>query len=194
MRPPLLLRPEHSFYHGWTTPVLSSPAFLENSQTGFKLSITTLPACNQHLSVISLYTCLTACFSRSCVSGLQGANSTVPAYVCDLVQRRQQTRSLRSSTDGSLLTLPRTRTQYGDRAFSVLAPRHWNYRPSAIQNSTDYKPFGKARKTYNCLWITSLIYVGPSLPCLLNMLTFILWTQYDCVRALNEICGCCFYN
>ena len=36
-------------------------------------------------------------------------SSTAPAYLSDLIPRRQRTRSLRSSTDGSLLTVLRTR-------------------------------------------------------------------------------------
>ena len=68
-------------------------------------------------------------------------NPTALAYLqmSGLVQRRQHTRSLRSSTDGSLLTVPRTRKQYGDWAFSVCAPRHWNSLPSAVRNSTGSK-------------------------------------------------------
>ena len=117
------------------------------------------PSCNPHLSKISHYTCPSGvtlatcsttctCFSQSYVSGLQAHSSTAPVHLSDLVQRRQHTQSLRSSTDGSLFTVPRTEEQYGDWAFSVWAPRHWNSLPSAVQNSTDYKTFRKTMKTY----------------------------------------------
>ena len=46
-----------------------------------------------------------------------------PSYIEDLVYRYVLSRSLRSTSQG-LLTLPRSTTStYGDRAFSIAAPR-----------------------------------------------------------------------
>ena len=44
-------------------------------------------------------------------------NSTALIYLNDLVARRQHSRTLRSSADPSLLTVPRTKKEYGDRVF-----------------------------------------------------------------------------
>ena len=75
-------------------------------------------------------------------------NSTAPIYLNDLVARRQHSRTLRSSADPSLLTVPRTKKEYGDRAFSAWGPRHWNSLPQGVRDSTDYKTFKKTLKTH----------------------------------------------
>ena len=51
-------------------------------------------------------------------------NGHAPDYIEQCVSRRQPVRSLRSS-EHSLLCVPRTRLHWGDRAFSVAAPRLW---------------------------------------------------------------------
>ncbi len=55
-------------------------------------------------------------------------NGLAPPYLAD-----KPTRSLRSS-DQLLLTVPRSRLKLrGDRAFSVVAPRLWNYLPLYVK-------------------------------------------------------------
>ena len=42
----------------------------------------------------------------------------------------------------------RTRTKFGDRAFSVAGPREWNVLPADIRNITDLSFFKRAIKTH----------------------------------------------
>ena len=75
-------------------------------------------------------------------------NGMSPGYLSDLLQFRKSSKSLRSVSD-ELLTPPRTATKtYGDRAFSVFAPRFWNTLPFDIRNSSCVSAFKKSVKTY----------------------------------------------
>ena len=63
-------------------------------------------------------------------------NNQAPDYLNELLEWYQPYRSLRSSST-SLLRVPRTNLRsYGDRAFSVVAPRLWNELPLAIRQSS----------------------------------------------------------
>ena len=62
-------------------------------------------------------------------------NGQAPAYIEHCVSRRQSVRSLRSS-EHSLLCVPRTRRQLGDRAFSVAAPSLRNALPHHLTLSS----------------------------------------------------------
>ena len=44
--------------------------------------------------------------------------------------------------------IPRTRTKFGDRAFSVAGPREWNSLPDEIRKISDLTPFKRAIKTH----------------------------------------------
>lgn len=55
-------------------------------------------------------------------------NSSRPVYLHNLLMHRPVVRNLRSN-ERHLLTVPRTRTKWGDRAFSAAAPKAWNSRP-----------------------------------------------------------------
>ena len=75
-------------------------------------------------------------------------NGTAPVYLCELLQPYVPCRSLRS-TSQSLLVIPKSRTvSYGDRAFSIVAPRMWNNLPEHIRNSSTVSGFKTALKTY----------------------------------------------
>ena len=55
---------------------------------------------------------------------------------------------LRSSSK-KLLIVPESRTKtYGDRRFSVAAPKHWNLLPNDIRNSPSIEVFKTKLKTY----------------------------------------------
>jgi hypothetical protein len=72
-----------------------------------------------------------------------------PAYIRDLLLPYRPARSLRSSTDKLLLTIPRTKClRYGDRAFSVAAPRLWNTVPHNIRNCATLATFKTTLKTH----------------------------------------------
>lgn len=52
-----------------------------------------------------------------------------PTYLCDLIQRYEPRRSLRSR-DSYTLQIPRIKTTYGERSFSWAASKLWNNLPS----------------------------------------------------------------
>ena len=71
-----------------------------------------------------------------------------PDYIKDLLQSYEPSRKLRSSSEG-LLTVPKTRcVSYGDRAFSVIAPKLWNDIPLDIRESVSVESFKKKLKTH----------------------------------------------
>jgi len=55
--------------------------------------------------------------------------------------------SLRSASDGKL-AVPRTRIQFGDRAFSVAGARQWNALPVELRNIDDFRLFKAKLKTH----------------------------------------------
>jgi len=72
-----------------------------------------------------------------------------PAYLSDLLHPYIPARNLRSSDPClSLLTVPRSRTGFGDRSFEVAAPTLWNSIPPTIKNSPSVHIFKKNLKTY----------------------------------------------
>lgn len=75
-------------------------------------------------------------------------NGTSPSYLVDKLRYRTQTQSLRSVTN-ALLDQPKSSTKtYGDRAFSVCAPRLWNDLPLTLRRSDSIDNFKKGLKTY----------------------------------------------
>ena len=44
--------------------------------------------------------------------------------------------------------IPRTRTTFGNRAFSVAGPREWNALPADVKNMTDLSSFKRPIKTH----------------------------------------------
>ena len=59
-------------------------------------------------------------------------SSSQPAYLCSLLSHRTPTRSLRSANT-NLLSVPRVRTTFASRGFSVAAPTVWNSLPPTIR-------------------------------------------------------------
>ena len=70
-----------------------------------------------------------------------------PQYISDLIETHKPQRTLRSG-DKYLLCVPRSRTRYGDRAFSKAAPLLWNLLPTNIRNAQTVGKFKKLLKTY----------------------------------------------
>ena len=74
-------------------------------------------------------------------------NVMVPLYITELLSYRTCSRSLRS-TDQKLLALPKSRLKtYGDRAFSVAAPKLWNELPLDLRSLDTINLFKKHLKT-----------------------------------------------
>ena len=77
-------------------------------------------------------------------------HNLAPKYLLDLVSLRSSSsaRSLRSSSSMQLIHGPRTKTRYGDRAFSSIAPALWNKLAPHIQNSPSIESFKTLLKTH----------------------------------------------
>ena len=78
-------------------------------------------------------------------SALSGSG---PQYLSNLLITAIPARSLRSSADISRLVIPRTKTKFQERPFSVAAPIMWNSLPSEIRTSATIDTFKSKLKTY----------------------------------------------
>ena len=74
-------------------------------------------------------------------------NGLAPKYIKELLVPYKPRRHLRSEAKG-LLDEPRTRLKFGDRAFSISAPRLWNALPQHLKGSTSCQAFKKCLKTH----------------------------------------------
>ena len=75
-------------------------------------------------------------------------HGTAPDYLSELLCQKSSPRCLRSSSK-ILLKVPKSRTKmYGDRAFSIIAPKLWNALPVSIQTENSIDVFRKKLKTY----------------------------------------------
>lgn len=70
-----------------------------------------------------------------------------PVYISDLLTAYQPGRNLRSAQQ-YLLVVPRTRTNWGSRAFSVAAPTLWNSLPLLIRQAPTLGSFQRQIKTH----------------------------------------------
>ena len=75
-------------------------------------------------------------------------NGFAPTYLSELIQPYKNQRNLRSNNQ-YLLRVPKSRTTtFGDRAFSVCAPKLWNNLPTDVKSSPSIDIFKKKLKTY----------------------------------------------
>ena len=75
-------------------------------------------------------------------------NGLAPQYLSDLLEVYIPSRPLRSADSGRL-TIPVARTKrYGDRAFSVVAPRLWNKLPVEVKSCQSVELFKQRLKTH----------------------------------------------
>ena len=74
-------------------------------------------------------------------------NGLAPKFIKELLVPYKPIRHLRSEAKG-LLDEPRTRLKFGDRAFSISAPRLWNALPQHLKDSTSCQAFKKCLKTH----------------------------------------------
>ena len=76
-------------------------------------------------------------------------NGKGPAYILDLLQPYQPSRTLRSSSDHLILVIPKSKLKtYGDKAYSVIAPQLWNSLSCDIRSSQSVCSFKTALKTF----------------------------------------------
>ena len=75
-------------------------------------------------------------------------NGLAPIYLSELLRYSNSPRSLRSSSQ-NCLAVPRSRLKtYGDRTFSVVAPKLWNQLRPELRGVTSVDQFGEHLKTY----------------------------------------------
>ena len=75
-------------------------------------------------------------------------NNLAPTYISELINRYNPSRHLRSSDQCLLASRKSKLKSYGDRAFSVAAPRLWNALPSAIRFSSSLNLFKSRLKSH----------------------------------------------
>ena len=76
----------------------------------------------------------------------QSLNKVAPPYIVDIVTPNAPKRTLRSVTNCDLY-VPKSRTCYGDRAFSCAAPKLWNSIPVYIRKQSSLPLFKQKLKT-----------------------------------------------
>ena len=74
-------------------------------------------------------------------------NGLAPKYIKELLVPYKPRRHLRSEAKG-LPDEPRSRLKFGDRVFSISAPRLWNALPQHLKDSTSCQAFKKCLKTH----------------------------------------------
>ena len=75
-------------------------------------------------------------------------NGFCPIYLTNLLYHRKSTRCLRSISNELLLVPSSNYKTYGDRSFSVCAPKLWNSLPYSLRKSSSLVIFKKQLKTY----------------------------------------------
>ena len=70
-----------------------------------------------------------------------------PAYISELISLHNPSRQLRSSHK-NLLSVPRTFSSHGDRAFYSCAPKLWNSLPADVRFCSSLDIFKKTLKTH----------------------------------------------
>ena len=76
-------------------------------------------------------------------------NATAPNYLVQLINHRNLTRTLRSSSSTELLFVPKSRTMmYGDRCFKVASPILWNNLPVSLRTAKCLTQFRSQLKTH----------------------------------------------
>ena len=85
-------------------------------------------------------------FKLICLT-FKGLYNQAPDYISEMLVPYSQTRRLRSCSK-QLLAVQRTNLKYGNRAFSIAAPKLWNGLPDDIRTIKSFPLFKKRLKTY----------------------------------------------
>ena len=87
---------------------------------------------------------------KVCLMMFNVVNGTAPTYMTGMVTRISDLPGrchLRSAAEG-LFDVPRTRTVFGSRAFTIAGPVAWNGLPAHVRAIRDVIPFKLALKTH----------------------------------------------
>ena len=77
----------------------------------------------------------------------KSVNNIAPIYISELLMVYTPSRNLRSS-NMSLLKEPTSKRTWGDRSFSVAAPRLWNHLPTKVKSCHSITRFKSLLKTH----------------------------------------------
>ena len=77
-------------------------------------------------------------------------NGLAPSYLSCLLEHYVPKRTPRSASKGLLIVPKSTTTTYGDRTFSIAAPKLWNNLPATIRNAVSINQFKSLVKTNLC--------------------------------------------
>ena len=78
-----------------------------------------------------------------CINGL------APAYLSELIHKKDSLQSLRIHQDQTLLNVPNLDNQnYKNRRFEIAAPRQWNLLPKSLRESKNIETFKSRLKTF----------------------------------------------
>ena len=75
-------------------------------------------------------------------------HNLAPQYLCDLIERYEPQRSLRSANKNIVVEKP-GKQRIGDRAFKAAGPKVWNELPDSIRNLNELSSFKVALKTHH---------------------------------------------
>ena len=85
---------------------------------------------------------------KICMLTFKCVHKIAPEYLCDLVETYVPKRGLRSANQGRLCEKVSIGKTYGDRAFSVCAPKLWNSLPENLRMAKSLETFKKNLKTH----------------------------------------------
>ena len=85
---------------------------------------------------------------KLCTITFKAFLSHQPTYLFNYIVTLQNSRLLRSSNT-SMLTVPRFRTQWGSRAFAITAPSTWNSLPVNLRTANTVTSFKKNAEDYS---------------------------------------------
>ena len=103
---------------------------------------------------------------KCCLLVYKAMNGLAPTYIsnyCTRVTGAERRSSLRSTSHNNLI-VPRSKTLFGDRSFSVAGPRAWNSLPDNVKTSPSIDTFKKRQNSF----VSRVV-----------QLTFILWSALD---------------
>ena len=85
---------------------------------------------------------------KLCIMTWKALRGLGPTYISELLVPYGMSRSL-CSCENNLLDIPRCRVNYGERAFSIAAPKMWNSLPAKLRHAgLTYESFKSNLKTY----------------------------------------------
>ena len=87
---------------------------------------------------------------KCCLLTYKALNNQAPQYIANMCIKTSSSgrrSSLRSATH-NILTVPRTKTKFGDRSFAVSGPSAWNRLPDSVKTATSVDVFKSRLKTH----------------------------------------------